>query len=73
MIMARTSKSLQEKDICIRGVERCIMTLCQRLQSDYNTELLIPRELTGDGEADNILCELFGENLDDTLVNHTTH
>lgn len=63
-IMARTSQLLQAKDIQIRDVGRRIMTLCGRLYADYDSESLIPKDLTGDGEADNIMRELFGEDLD---------
>ena len=63
-IMARTSQLLQAKDIQIRDVGRRIMTLCGRLYADYDSESLIPKDLTGDGEADNIMRELFEEDLD---------
>ena len=63
-IMARTSQLLQAKDIQVRDVGRRIMTLCGRLYADYDSESLIPKDLTGDGEADNIMRELFGEDLD---------
>jgi hypothetical protein len=63
-MMARTSQLLQAKDIQIRDVGRRIMTLCGRLYADYDSESLIPKDLTGDGEADNIMRELFGEDLD---------
>jgi len=63
-IMARTSQLLQAKDIQIRDVGRRIMTLCGRLYADYDSESLIPKDLTGDGEADNIMRELFREDLD---------
>jgi hypothetical protein len=63
-MMARTSQLLQAKDIQIREVGRRIMTLCERLKADYSSDSLIPKDLTGDGEADNIMRELFGDDLD---------
>ena len=63
-IMARTSQLLQAKDIQIRDVGRRIMTLCGRLYAEYDSESLVPHDLMGDGEADNVMRELFGDNLD---------
>jgi hypothetical protein len=63
-MMARTSQLLQSQDMQIRDVGRRIMTLCGRLLGNYDPESQIPRDLTGDGEADNIMRDLFGEELD---------
>lgn len=62
-MLARTSKLLQDRNIQIRDVGRRIMTLYGRLQGDYHLESLLPNELSGDGEADNVMKELFGEDL----------
>jgi len=62
-MLAWTSQLLQARDIQIRDVGRCIMTLCGRLQGDYHLESLMPNELYGDGEADNMMTELFGKDF----------
>jgi hypothetical protein len=61
--MARSSKQLQAKAVTIRDVGRIIMNLQEVLKSCYPKESLTPRTKVGSGEADNILADLFGEDM----------
>jgi hypothetical protein len=65
--MARTSKSLQARSITIRDVGRLVMNLRETLKSSYPKDSLVPRALVGTAEANNILSELFGDDLNGTF------
>jgi hypothetical protein len=67
-ILARTSKLLQARDIQIRDVGRQIMTLCKRLNELYPEDTTTPLALIGEGEADNILSELFEQGLNSIFL-----
>lgn len=69
-IMARTSKQLQFRDIRIRDVGSRILSLCTNLKTNYPEGSQTPTLLLGDGTADDIMCELFGKNMDGTLHLH---
>ena len=62
-ILSRTSKLLQARDIQIRDVGCKIMTLCVRLKELYQEDSTMPVSFIGEGVTDNILSELFGQDL----------
>ena len=66
--MAKTSKLLQLKDIWIRDVRRRILCLCTKLKTNYSETSHTPTLLLGKGSADDIMSELFGNDMDSTLV-----
>lgn len=68
-VMARSSKILQASAITIRDVGRIILNLQNTLKSSYPENSLVPRALVDPGEAQNILCNLFGD-IDCTIQNH---
>ena len=65
-ILSRTSKLLQAQDIQIRDVGCKIMTLCGRVKELYQEDTTAP--LIGEGVANNILNELFGQDLKGKLL-----
>ena len=69
--MAKTSRLLQYKDIRIRDVGRWVMNLCGKLKANYPESSDLPTALLGDGTADDIMSELFGEDINGILlINH---
>ena len=61
--MAKTSRLLQLKDIRIRDVGRWILSLCGKLKTNYSETSHVPTVLLGDGKIDDIMSELFGEDM----------
>src|SRR5204862_3208753 len=57
------SKCLQRRELGIRDVGRQIMSLSLRLMSNYPEDSLLPVECIGDGTADDVMLELFGDNM----------
>ena len=66
--MTKTSKLLQLKDIRIRNVRRRILCLGTKLKTNYSEASHTPTLLLGKGSADDIMSELFGNDMDGTLV-----
>jgi hypothetical protein len=62
--MARTSKQLQSKDIRIRDVGSRVLSLCTKLKVNYSEMSRTPTLLLEDGAADDIISELFGQDMD---------
>ena len=62
--MARTSKQLQSKDIRIRDVGSRVLSLCTKLKVNYLEMSRTPTLLLEDGAADDIMSELFGQDMD---------
>ena len=63
-ILAHTSWKLQYKTIQISDVGRYIIILCERLKASYPRSATHPIELMGSGHADQIVRDLFGDDLD---------
>src|SRR5204862_4336733 len=57
------SKCLQRRELGIRDVGRQIMSLSLRLMSNYPEASLLPVECIGDGTADDVMLELFGDDM----------
>ena len=57
------SKFLQGRELGIRDVGRQIMSLSLRLMSNYSEDSLLPVECIGDGTADGVMLELFGDDM----------
>ena len=65
--LAIFSKLLQAKDIGVREVGCIIISLHYKLMSNYPEESVLPTELIADGTADEVMCELFGDDKDTIL------
>ena len=57
------SRYIQDRNLGIRDVGRRITSLSLKLRSNYPRDSLLPVELIGDGTADAILLELFGNDM----------
>lgn len=57
------SRFLQERELGIRDIGRRIMSLSLKLISNYPEDSLLPVEYIGDGTADDIMLELFGDDM----------
>lgn len=66
--MAKTSRQLQYQDIRIRDVGRRIMGLCTKLKTNYPEASQTPTPLLDEGSADDIMSELFGKDMDGTVL-----
>ena len=66
--MAKTSKKLQFRDVRIRDVGHRIMGLCIKLKTNYSETSQTPMLLLGEGSADDIMSELFGKDMDGTVL-----
>ena len=66
--MAKISRQLQYQDIRIHDVGRRIMGLCTKLKTNYPETSQTPRPLLDEGSADDIMNELFGKDMDGTVL-----
>lgn len=57
--MARYSKLLQERALQVSDVDRLIIWLYKRLESNFSVDHVFPTELLVDGHADSLMRELF--------------
>ena len=62
-ILATKSKQFQARDLEISDVGRLIKQLIDRLDLAFPKDSLLPDDLRGDGESDNLMRELFGNDL----------
>jgi len=60
-IFVRTSKLLQAEDLQMSDIGRYISVLHQRLMTVYSKEEKYPPILSANGEVDNLMKELFGD------------
>jgi hypothetical protein len=65
--MARTSKQLQSRDIRVRDVKSRILSLCTKLKVNYSETSRTPTLLLEEGAVDDIMSELFGQDIDSIL------
>lgn len=63
-ILAHTSRKLQYESIQISDVGRYITILCEKLKASYPKSAVHPVELVASGYADQIVRDLFGNDLD---------
>ena len=66
--MAKTSRQLQYQDIRIRDVGRRIICLCAKLKTNYPETSQSPTLLLDEGLADDIMSELFGKDMEGTVL-----
>src|SRR5437667_500074 len=57
------SRYMQDRNLWIRDVSHQITSLSLKLRSNYPRDFLLPVELIGDGTADAIILELFGNDI----------
>jgi hypothetical protein len=62
-LVARTSKSLQARDLQIPDVGRLIITLSKRLETSYPLDSPLPTDMIGDGYGHGAMAVLFGDDL----------
>lgn len=62
-IVKRKSKQLQEQAIEVPDVGRIVLHLSEVLSTRYSRDLPVPTDLVGDGQTDNLLRELFGDDF----------
>ena len=68
VLLARTSKQLQSKNLQISDVGRYISILHKRLETFYSDDQEFPGELIGEGHAEALMQELFNDEVDGYII-----